>query len=353
MVRPSAGTSQGTDVKAKVPRELLAEAAVWVARLHGPDRSPQMERDFRVWQALSPLHREAFEKCTDAWLNVGKVNVTTAYETAGARAAARWGGGRQGVRWWAAGAASAAAIAVLLVVGQVWWQHGTFSTDIGEQRAVVLDDGSRMLLNTDTKVRVSFDGQQRTVNVRSGEAMFDVAKDPKRPFVVRVAGSEVVAIGTAFSVRYGSSVASSANELTVTLIEGQVKVRPAGEVGAEGVAPSAAVSMQAGERLRLATGTDVTKARPPMVDRPNVDQVTAWKRNETVFEATTLRDAVAEVNRYSRTKIVLLDGLNDSDLRVSGLFRTGDFAGFAQAVAHLHGLKLKEEAGRLELGKAQ
>ena len=257
------------------------------------------------------------------------------------------------MRWWAAGAASAGVLALALLVGQNWWQHGTFSTDVGEQRTVMLDDGSRMLLNTETEVRVSFDGRQRTVSVRGGEALFEVAKDPKRPFVVRVSGSEVVAVGTSFSVRYAPPAASAPNELTVTLIEGQVNVRRAADVGADAVAPDKAVSMQPGERLRLDQLAGSAGAASPKVDRPNVDQVTAWKRNEAVFDATVLRDAVAEMNRYSRTKIVLLDGLSDSGLRVSGLYRTGDNPGFAHAVAHLHGLKVKEDAGRLELGKAQ
>lgn len=352
MSRLSAGDAQGTDAKQKVPREILAEAAVWVTRLHGPDRSPQMEQDFRAWQALSPAHREAFEKCTDAWVEVGKVRVTTVYETVAA-GSARWWGGRQGMRWWTAGAATAAALAVVLLVGQAWWQHGVFSTDVGEQRTVMLDDGSRMLLNTDTRVRVDFDGRQRSVDVRGGEALFEVAKDAQRPFVVRAAGSEVVAVGTAFSVRYAPAAVSASSELTVTLIEGQVNVRPAADVGSGAIAPANPISMKAGDRLRLDRPAGSVRAGAPKVDRPNVDEVTAWKRSEAVFEATALRDAVAEMNRYSRTKIVLVDGLSESDLRVSGLYRTGDNAGFALAVAHLHALKVAEKAGRLELGKAQ
>lgn len=353
MGRPTAGNPQEPTTKVKVPREILAEASVWVARLHGPDRSPDMERDFRAWQAQSQLHRVAFERCTDAWMLVGKVKVTTAYDSVAARNAARWGGGRQGVRWWAAGAASACVLGIAVLAGQYWWQQGLFSTDVGEQRWVMLDDGSRMLLNTDTKVRVSFDGRQRMVNVRGGEALFEVAKDAKRPFVVRVSGSEVVAVGTAFAVRFAPPAASAASEVVVTLIEGQVNVRRAVDVQADAVAPGKDVSMRAGERLRMNQPAAGDALVPATVDRPNVDQLTAWKRNEAVFDATLLRDAVAEMNRYSRTKIVLVDGLAESNLRVGGLFRTGDSDDFAHAVANLHGLRVKADAGRLELGKAQ
>lgn len=352
MARPDSGTRQEPGARSKVPREILAEAAVWVTRLHGPDRSPQMERDFRAWQALSAVHREAFERCTDAWINVGKIKVSTVYESVVARSPTRRGAGRGGVRWWAAGAASTGVLTIAMLVGLQWWQLGNFSTDVGEQRTVMLDDGSRMLLNTDTRVRVSFSAKQRTVDVQGGEALFEVAKDSARPFVVRVSSSEVVAIGTAFAVRYGSPTASEHGALTVTLIEGQVSVRPAAGVDADGVAPPRPISMKAGDRLRLDQLSSAAGAPPPKVDRPNVDEVIAWKRSEAVFDATSLLDAVTEMNRYSRTPIVLVDGLAGAPMRVSGRYRTGDNVGFARAVAHLHGLRITFEAGRLELGKA-
>ena len=77
----------------------------------------------------------------------------------------------------------------------------------------------------------------------------------------------------------------------------------------------------------------------------------AWKRSEAFFEDAALPDAVAEMNRYNRTPIVLLDGLDQAGLRVSGLYRIGDSAGFASAIAALHRLKVVEEGGRLELTK--
>lgn len=354
MTPPRTDTPGGKETRPKVTPAIAAEAAVWVTRLHGPDRSLQMERDFRAWQAQSAAHQEAFEKCTDAWLDVEKIKLSTAYETVGRRNL--WqpgGGGYQGTRRWAAMAASMGVLAVGLFLGQRWWNEGAYNTDVGEQRVVMLEDGTRMILNTDTRLRVSFSDRQRTVNVNSGEAIFEVAKDSMRPFVVRVTGSEVVAVGTAFSVRYGTTVANVPREVSVTLIEGQVSVRAVPGAGAEGIAPASPIVMKPGERLRLDLAPGTTGGAAAKVDRPNVEQVTAWKRSEAVFDATALSEAVAEMNRYSRTQIVLVDKLAGSNLRVSGLYRTGDNVGFANAVASLHGLALKNDGGRLELRKAE
>jgi transmembrane sensor len=200
---------------------------------------------------------------------------------------------------------------------------------------------------------VDFAASQRTVDVGSGEAFFEVAKDARRPFVVRIAGSEVVAVGTAFSVRYAPAAAPHADDrLVVTLVEGQVKVRPADHRIGDALAPTQAVMMKAGDRLLLdRPSRDAAAAVALKVDRPDVERVMAWKRSEAVFDETSLKDAVAEMNRYDRTPIVLLDGLDASDLRVSGQYRTSDSVGFASAVAALHGLSLHEQAGRLELTK--
>lgn len=353
MARPGADASDGAQPQQKVSRAVRAQAAVWVTKLHSEDRSPEMEQEFLKWQAQSAEHRLAFEKTTDAWMAVGNVKVADAYKAVAARNRKPMGGGYRSMSWWLAGGATAAVLAIGVLVGQQWWDSGLYGTDVGEQRMVMLDDGSRMTLNTDTQVRVHFGDRQRTVSVNHGEAIFEVAKDPARPFVVRASGSEVVAVGTAFSVRYGAIAAGTSKELTVTLIEGQVNVRPAAESAVDAIVPDRIISMKAGDRLRLDRDAHRTTKATPRVDRPNLEQVTAWKRNEVVFDAVTLPNAVAEMNRYSRTPIVLVDELSRSNLAVSGLFHAGDSFGFANAVAHLHGLHLKREPGRLTLEKAE
>jgi transmembrane sensor len=85
----------------------------------------------------------------------------------------------------------------------------------------------------------------------------------------------------------------------------------------------------------------------PEHDRPRLDQVLAWKRGEAVFDNASLPEALAEMNRYSATPIMADPSL--AALRISGLYRTGDNAGFARAVAALHGLVLRAHADRLEL----
>jgi transmembrane sensor len=337
-----------------VPPDIAAEAAVWVARLHGPGRSKQMERECLAWQARSAAHREAFERCTETWQDVPRVTLASAYETASGQAASGsarnpW---RNGSLGWAF------AFTVMAVVGvvalQQWREAGTYGTGVGEQQLVVLDDGSRVSLNTDTRVRVALGPDRRTVSVLTGEALFEVAKDARRPFVVRVGGSEVEALGTVFAVRFSADGSSNDEALAVTLIEGSVSVGPASTWSTAGPAPARRIVMLPGERLRLAKAAAGTSTEAsPRVDRPNVQQAVAWKRNEVVFDDVSVEEAVAEMNRYSRTPVVLLlhpAGL--TNLRVSGLFRTGDNAGFARAVAALHGLKVRERAGRLELAKA-
>jgi len=333
-----------------VTREIAAEAAVWVARLHGPDRSPAMERELQAWQALSPAHREAFERCTDVWMEVPSLKLADAYRAGdAARASRRRADAGRAVWRWAVAVGAAALVAGGALLVQRWQDKGLYRTAVGEQRLVVLDDGTRMTLNTDTTVRVAYGAAQRSVEVGEGEALFEVAKDAGRPFVVRVSGSEVVALGTAFAVRFIDGPQAE-ESLAVTLIEGQVSVRPAAARDGHGLAPTQATTLKSGDRLQLDPRAGSSAALvAPSLDRPNVDQVVAWKRSEVVFHDTRLVDAVSEMNRYSRTPLVLSEKVLAAGLRVSGVFRTGDSAAFARAVATLHGLSVQDAGGRLEL----
>ena len=351
----------GREPEPAVPRELAAEAAVWIARLHGPGRSKHMERECRAWQARSAAHRLAFERGTDLWMDAAGVDRAAVARAAAAHAAAAHATtpeSRPSPRaGWLRARRGALALTAVVLVGvlglELWRDAGRYDTGVGEQRLVMLQDGTRMTLNTATRVRVDLGKAQRTVQVEGGEALFEVAKDASRPFVVRAAGSEVQATGTAFVVRYTPQAAGLQEAVDVTLVEGRVVVL---ETRAGTPAERASsVEMAPGERLRVSGRAGLRKlpaeSLTPKLDRPRVAQLLAWTRGEAVFDDVSLAEAVAEMNRYSAVPIVLSGAAAVGGLRVSGVFKTGDNLSFARAVATLHGLVVRETAEAIVLAR--
>jgi transmembrane sensor len=354
---PRAQAPPGSDeinVLPPVTPDIAAEAAVWVARLHGPDRSAEMERECLAWQASSAVHREAFERCTDTWQDVARMTLSD-YAASGPGQPSTKSLQRSPV-WarWSVALATVCLVATGLAVLQPWRDIRTYTTAVGEQRTVILRDGTRMTLNTSTLLQVELTTAQRTVRLESGEALFEVAKDARRPFVVRAADRVVTALGTVFSVRTAPD-SPSQDALAVTLIEGRVSIQPVPTGGTERATTPGPLILQPGERVRFTEGADTSNGsgQAMRVDRPRIDQVVAWRRNEAIFDNVSLADAVADMNRYSRTPIVLVGDKAVEERRISGSFRTGDSAAFAQAVAALHGLNVHEGPGRLELSLAE
>ncbi|MCE4554642.1 FecR family protein [Roseateles cellulosilyticus] len=230
---------------------------------------------------------------------------------------------------------------------QEWRERDLYVTPIGEQRSVMLAYGTRMLVNTASQARIDFSSKQRTVEVSAGEALFEVAKDASRPFVVGVAGSEVVAVGTVFSVRFEDGPRQD-DALTVNPCGGPGKRSSYGR--GDSLRPQEPVTLKPGDRLTLQyDGCPASPVVDTKVDCPNIERALAWQRHEASCDATLLSDAIAEVNRYSRTEIAMSSDVQDTNYLISGAYRTGDSAAFANAVATLYGLKVRETDGRIEL----
>lgn len=338
------------DPPPRVTPEIAAEAAAWVERLHSPGRTRDVELQCLAWQAESAAHRHAFERCTEIWMEVPSAARLAGYVPALRREPAS---GRQGSRRrrkvLAVTGFGVLVLASAIGARTMWPGSHEYRTAVGEARTVVLSDGTRMFLNTNTQVSVSFDRERRRVRVVRGEVAFDVAKDSSRPFVVRAAGSEVEALGTSFSVRLATSGRETGGLLSVTLIEGQVSLRPAAGDDRQVLAPAQAMVMRPGERVQLEKAAGSAAPTRQKIDHPRLDHVTAWKRNEVVFDRTTLRDAIAEMNRYSKVPITLASEEALGDRLIGGVYRTGDNPGFARAMAAVHGLALHERADHLEL----
>ena len=306
-------------------RSIAAEAVNWIARLQRPDRNAGLEHAFRKWLRSDPEHAAAFEEATTLWNDLPGIGGMFREQAQRRR------------RW----PRIAAAAAVILLAGSAllfqFSSGDVFSTAIGEQRLVKLEDGSWMSMNTDTVVRVRYGASRRYVVLERGEALFDVSKDANRPFVVAADDEEVRAVGTSFVVRKDASI------VAVTLLEGRVKVEsPVRPWGADKVAR---VEMVAGQSWRSQDNA-LTTLTPA-----DLDALTAWRRGELVFDATSLRDAVAEMNRYNDKPLVILAPAAGS-LPVSGVFNIRGSAEFAQTVAVVHGLNVVVEDKRILLSLA-
>lgn len=305
-----------------------AEAAAWVARIHSSSRSPALEAGMRKWLEADPAHARAFEIATEAWEIGGSVRSYAMPRVADPFVEAP-------ARKHVMTRRLAIAATVLALAGTVIYlqQKPLFiATGVGEQRMLTLNDGTRIFLNTDTRLSVKEDAAQRRVQLENGEAWFDVAADPHRPFVVTAGDQKVVALGTDFVVRRESQ------QLAVTLVEGKVRV--------SSVSPSDEPErvLKPGQRLMFVGG------KPPRLDEPAIHEVTAWRRGEVVFDNTRLQDAAAEMNRYSAVKLII-DGPQAADIRLSGIFRTGDSARFAQAVGVTFHLVVAHEPGVIRISR--
>lgn len=297
---------------------IATEAARWHERLaRTPDAAPP--EAFERWQAADPAHAEAFARveaahdCARALAahpELLALRQTTATRIAVNRA-------RSAARKQKAGAALAAlALVALPLAGWYAAEHRApastdvaqtrlFSTGVGQRLSMMLDDGSRLTLNTATSVRVAYTPSERHLILERGQAWFEVAKGQPRPFRVTAGAHDVIAHGTAFDVRL------DADRTTVLLVEGKVTV------GKVAMAPNDLLVAR-GDSLTLRHGGDAR-------------QIEAWREGLVVFADTPLAEAVAELNRYAPHALVVKDARAGA-VRVSGAFRTGESATFAEAL---------------------
>lgn len=302
---------------------LRREASSWLARLEG-GAIPEVEQTFRQWYDADPAHAAAFERVRRSYARAGLLRHS---ELARERSFApetppvsspqpRW--------------ALAAAIAVaLLVPGAILVTQGGFSpaetrntlllaSAVGEIRQVALEDGSKVTLDTATRVEVVLGRSERRAVVREGRARFEVAPDP-RPFIVEAAPARVTS---------GPAV------LDVERLEKHARV----EVLSGSATARLYSGGQQGSSVNLGAGQGFSSDQE-RGSYPLTDDRSGWTRGMLQFDGTPLSDAVALANRYSEQKIVL--GSGTEQLRVTGAFKAGDQGGLAKALAEAFRLKLR------------
>ena len=301
---------------------LRREAADWLARRHG-GRDPDVERKFQQWLA-DPRHAAAFDRVTRSYEQAGLLRHSPiAMSTARERA--------PGKREWKPlpALAAAAAIVILVPIGLVAYRErslpfvGTdalmLMTQVGEIRQVELPDGSKVTLDTATKIDMEMGRSRRSAHLRYGRARFHIAQ-ASTPFVVETASTTITA-------RDGV--------IDVEQIDGHGRVQViagAADVGGPGQNETSLMAVRAGEAVTVnAEGT---------AQRDVVTRAPDWTKGMLQFDGTPLAEAVALANRYSERHIVLAGDLNG--LRVTGAFRAGDTPGLAKALAAAFSLSLQQ-----------
>lgn len=309
---------------------LLDEAAGWFARLNTNTISHADLAAFRTWRAV-PEHADAYAQIEHIWGKAAGLSDDADIQAAVAAVKPRRSAGSRITDLWRAlarrpmlGIGLAVAAGALAMLSPRLVDGDLYATRIGEQRTVRLADGSRIQLDTDSRVKVRLSGGRRDIDLVRGQALFDVAHDPSRPFTVRAGQTEVRALGTRFDVRRFS------DSVKVTLLEGRVEVRRRRD---HSVKPW---SLEPGQQV-------LSGLAPSSPRRVDVAAATSWTQGQLVFRDTPLSAAIAEVNRYS-TRPITLDSDRLSDEPINGVFQTDDTDAFLKAVVDLHGLERAEGA---------
>lgn len=334
---------------------LSLQAAHWWVTLHSDDCTQNDRREFAGWVSQSPERVQAYLRMVSAMRALGGAQVSwpaTPVETLireargernieplavrGARAPERRR--RPPILRWASGLAAA----LVLVAGVLLLADSPqrFRTGVGEQLSVRLGDGSLLTLNTASSVEVRFDSRRRSVQLLSGEALFEVAHEPARAFEVTAGPAQIRAVGTEFNVNRRDT------GTTVTVLEGRVIVSAAdGSSGKSGKALSSAAGAAAPLSLSAADRLVMADSRTVAVDRVgDLAAVKAWTQRRLVFENRPLGEIADEFNRFNRTKI----RIEDDALRgqaVTGVFQADDPQSFLAFIAQIPGATIREIDG--------
>jgi len=319
--------------------EIDNAAADWAARLDGGPLSPEERLTLEAWASADPRRQGALARAMAILTHFDRAKALgPQFEPRAHRVvrAAPRAAPRIGRREFMAGGALAAGIgATALIAPGLLLGASEYTTARGEVRSVPLDDGSVIWLNTDSKVRVDYRRDRRGVLLVAGEALFDVAKDSSRPFVVRAQTMDVRAVGTSFSV---SRLAGAPVEVLVR--EGVVDMVRA-------VAGAAPVRLTAGARAVAAS------SGPVQVTMPGAETVLrslSWSKGLLDFDGTTLAEAAATFARYSDQQIII-DDPEIARRSVTGLYASTNPVGFAQAVALSMNLRTRIEPNAIHLSR--
>lgn len=317
-------------------RRLRTQAAEWFAQVQNPECAADTKIACEQWRNADSRHALAFEQCRTLWLMTRELKSDPELQVELAAARVKPVGGASSApnrapinehkRWYMLGAAATFLIVTMAAFLQFSPATELYSTRIAEQRLIQLPDGSSVMLNTDSILTVNFSRAKRALELKKGEAYFTVAKDSARPFEVTAASGLVRAIGTEFNV------ALINRQLAVDVTEGVIEFK----------APAAdhqqplTTQVKQGEAVRFHKGDERI-----VIQTANSARILAWQARKIYFAADSLETAVAEYNRYTQKKIIIInDELKQQ--KISGVFNIDDIDAFIFSLEQLLDVRVEQ-----------
>ena len=301
-------------------REINAAAARWVERADREDWNEAAQAELNAWLEQSPAHAIAYWRLNGAWGHTDLLGALHAPAKQSARAP---------LASLAVKIAAVIAIVAALGGGALYMlarpQDRIYATQVGGRETVAFADGSRIELNTNTRLRARMTTEERVVWLEKGEAYFQVKHDTVHPFIVIADGHRITDLGTKFLVR------ADGGRLRVAVTQGRVWLDAAGRQAHEQAAMLAAGDVA----TATATKVSVTKDLAPAVAAE-----LSWRHGLLIFKHTTLAAAAAEFNRYSKKKLVIADD-GTGALTIDGTFPTADVEAFTDAAQTVFRLKVQ------------
>jgi transmembrane sensor len=336
------------------------EACEWFVQFRSGEADEQARRDFDLWLRRSPECVRAYLEISAIWSEAPKLDPGGRWDLDSLISAAaqadvvdlpnfRTGEmverlerrPRRVVRWIAAaGVAFCVAISAVIVIEQS--RATTFETTTGEQRFLTLTDGSTVNLNSQSAIEIRFGATERGVVLVKGEALFHVAKNPARPFIVSTGGARVRAVGTEFDV-YRKSAAT-----IVSVLEGRVEVSSP-PPGRSDRAPAASsiepLALTAGYRVA------VTRAGIGPSEQADAAATIAWTQRQLIFDSASAADVAEEFNRYNSRRVIIDEDL--AGLRLSGVFSCTDPMAFVRFLQDRFGVQVVETDSEIRVEKTR
>jgi transmembrane sensor len=304
------------------------QAAYWYLKLQESQVSAEEIQAALAWQS-DPENRAAFERVEAFW-RAWPLEVPVSAATESPKRIS------SSTLWQAAAAVLAIVSVSLWAVMSTRQQTSNsvvreYATSVGQIRTVWLDDGTEVILGGATSIRTSFAAGIRRVAMTNGEALFLVAKDEHRPFIVDMPNGSARALGTTFNVHHGP------DDATIAVLEGAVRVSPP--------------SWRNGDAAELNPGTQVSLSTDGMLGRVrevNAQEIASWHSGRMVFVDRTLRSVIADLNRYS-SKPVTLAAADAADMRVSGNINLDQIEAWLRALGPAFGVDLVDNEHGLVL----